>query len=212
MGKLGRPERRRPSALAGVFNHVRTGIVCPLSREEANISALCRGFGISRKTGYRWLARYQAGDEPGLADTSRRPHHSPTRTPAALEAAVLRVRAAYPAWGGRNIKAWLERSGTPAPSPSSLERARRPLAFCPRPGGVSQPTSAHGADPATAPVCALRPPPTHPERQRSTLGDEWSGWHHRLRSLADPSRHPQQPWALLSSPRRRARSNGSTGH
>jgi transposase InsO family protein len=90
------------------------------SQEGANLSALCRGFGISRKTGYKWLARYRAAGEAGLLDQSRRPHQSPTRTASELEAAVLAVRAAHPAWGGRKLKAWLERRGTPAPSPSTI--------------------------------------------------------------------------------------------
>lgn len=47
--------------------------------EGANISALCRHYGISRKTGYKWLKRYREEGEAGLADRSRRPHHSPRR-------------------------------------------------------------------------------------------------------------------------------------
>lgn len=41
---------------------------------------LCRRFGISRKTGYKWLARYGAGGASALSDRSRRPHVSPART------------------------------------------------------------------------------------------------------------------------------------
>lgn len=66
-------------------------------RAEANISELCRRFGISRKTGYKWLSR---GD---LEDRSRRPHGSPSRTPEQLQQQVLAVRARYPAWGARKI-------------------------------------------------------------------------------------------------------------
>lgn len=89
-------------------------------QEDANVSALCRRYGISRKTGYKWLARYDAEGETGLVDQSRRPHHHPAQTPPELEAAVLTVRAEHPAWGGRKIKAWLERRGIPAPSPSTI--------------------------------------------------------------------------------------------
>jgi len=64
---------------------------------DANVAELCRRFGISRKTGYKWLGREQ------LDDHSRRPHHSPARTPQEREARVLAVRAAHPAWGGRKI-------------------------------------------------------------------------------------------------------------
>lgn len=93
-------------------------------QEDANHSALGRCYGISRKTGYKWLARYAAGPrghpEAELVDRSRRPHHHPAQTPPELEAAVLAVRAEHPAWGGRKIKAWLERRGLTAPSPSTI--------------------------------------------------------------------------------------------
>lgn len=67
------------------------------SQPDANISELCRRYGISRKTGYKWLAR----DE--LEDRSRRPHSTPSRTASELESKVLAVRAQHPAWGGRKI-------------------------------------------------------------------------------------------------------------
>ena len=70
----------------------------------ANVSELCRRFGISRKCGYKWLARHRAEGAAGLADRSRRPHASPTRSTAAVEAQVLEVRAqSNNAWGGRKI-------------------------------------------------------------------------------------------------------------
>jgi transposase InsO family protein len=89
--------------------------------EGANISALCRQSGISRKTGYKWLARYRTAGEGGLEDRSRRPHHSPGQTGAAVEAAVVQARQAHPAWGGRKLKAWLEQHGqTALPAPSTI--------------------------------------------------------------------------------------------
>ena len=69
-------------------------------QEGANIAALCRQFGISRKTAYKWLGRAEAG-EPSFTDHSRRPHTSPHITPPEVEAAVLAKRAKHPAWGGR---------------------------------------------------------------------------------------------------------------
>ena len=49
--------------------------------EEANISCLCARFGISRKTGYKWIERFLDEGVEGLQDRSKRPHHSPRRTP-----------------------------------------------------------------------------------------------------------------------------------
>lgn len=79
------------------------------SREHANISALCREFGISRKTGYKWLKRAAEGQR--LCDQSRCPHRQPSKTAPEMEAAVLAVRAENPAWGGRTIRAVLEAAG-----------------------------------------------------------------------------------------------------
>jgi transposase len=87
--------------------------------EGANVSALCRRFGISRKTGYKWLGRVAAG--AGVADRSRRPRVSPERTAPASEGAVVALRARHPTWGGRKIRRrLLDLGGTavPAPRPS----------------------------------------------------------------------------------------------
>src|SRR6516225_12274802 len=67
-------------------------------QEGVNRRELCRRFGISPTTGYKWLLRWGLGDEQ-LADRSRRPHWSPLRSTTETEALVLAVRAAHPAWG-----------------------------------------------------------------------------------------------------------------
>jgi transposase InsO family protein len=94
--------------------------------EGANMARLCRRFEISRKIGYKWLARYRETGEAGLEDRSRRPHHSPGETPEALVAAVLAVRAAHPAWGGRKIRARLLAQGwTAVPVASTITEILR---------------------------------------------------------------------------------------
>lgn len=80
-------------------------------QEEANISRLCRYFQVSRKTAYKWLGRYRQAGEAGLQERSRRPRRSPGQTPPLLEEAVLGVREAHPAWGGRKIRARLQAIG-----------------------------------------------------------------------------------------------------
>jgi transposase InsO family protein len=78
----------------------------------ANKRELCRRFGISRSKAYKWLERYAAAGAAGLCDRSRRPHSSPTRTAAKVEAQVLRIReASNNAWGGRKIAHILKRKG-----------------------------------------------------------------------------------------------------
>lgn len=93
----------------------------------ANRSELCRRFGISREKGYKWLRRYLAEGRAGLADRPRRPRRSPRRTPAAMEAAVLRVRAdSNNAWGGRKIARRLVDTGHGAvPAPSTITEILR---------------------------------------------------------------------------------------
>lgn len=93
---------------------------------SANISRLCLRFGISRKTGYKWIERFQLEGAAGLLDRSRCPHRSPRRTPDQVEDAILAVRDAHPAWGGRKIKARLEALGVAyVPAPSTITEILR---------------------------------------------------------------------------------------
>lgn len=104
-------------------------------QEGANRRGLCRRFGISAQTGYKWLARSAAGDT--LLDRSRRPLHSPRRTSAELEARVLAVRDAHPAWGARKVMHWLRRAGIEPPAASTVhEILRRNGRLVARPGGA----------------------------------------------------------------------------
>jgi transposase InsO family protein len=87
--------------------------------ESAKVSELCRRFGISRDTGYKWLVRYAEGGVAALADRSRRPHHTPRKTTAELTARILALRQEHPAWGPRKLRrrlADLGLTGLPAPS------------------------------------------------------------------------------------------------
>ena len=88
--------------------------------EGSNRRELCRRFGVSATLGYRLLSGYLAQGEAGLAERSRRPAVSPSRTAEAIEAAALAVRAAHPAWGGRKIAAVLRRQGLASPAPSTV--------------------------------------------------------------------------------------------
>ena len=66
-----------------------------------SLSELCRRYGISRKTGYRWLGRSRHEGGSGLTNRSSRRHGSPRSTAFALEAAVVTLRREHPAWGAR---------------------------------------------------------------------------------------------------------------
>ncbi len=89
------------------------------SLDGANVSSLCERFGISRQTGHMWLRRLAAGEKT-FEDRSRRPLCSPRRLPDELEARILAVRAAHPAWGARKIAAVLRRDGIEPPATSTV--------------------------------------------------------------------------------------------
>jgi transposase InsO family protein len=71
--------------------------------------ALCADYRVSRKTAYKWLARFEVGGWPALRDQSRRPHAHPGATSARVCAAVCAAQQQKPLWGPRKIRAWLVR-------------------------------------------------------------------------------------------------------
>lgn len=91
------------------------------SVDGSNVRGLCRRFGVSPTTGYKWLERWRVAGEAGLREVSRRPRTSPLRSDRATEEAVLSIRAAHPAWGGRKIARRLKDLGhAAAPAPSTV--------------------------------------------------------------------------------------------
>src|SRR5258707_7158918 len=92
-------------------------------QEGANRRELCRRFGIHPDTAYKWLNRWQAGED--LADRSRRPHSSPQQTDREIEKRILAVRDAHPAWGARKIVRCLERENQSSPTFSTVHEILR---------------------------------------------------------------------------------------
>ena len=64
---------------------------------------LCDQFEISRKTGYKWVKRYQEFGAGGLADKSRKPHHCPHRTDEEIVQGILQARSKHPTWGPKKL-------------------------------------------------------------------------------------------------------------
>ncbi|XWK66832.1 helix-turn-helix domain-containing protein [Tunturiibacter gelidiferens] len=73
-----------------------------------SVADLCREYGISRPTAYRWINRYNETGPEGLVDRSRRPHSCSHATLEPIENAILALRARHPSWGARKLKARLE--------------------------------------------------------------------------------------------------------
>jgi transposase InsO family protein len=67
------------------------------------VTELCGAYQISRKTGYKWLARYEAGGLPALVDRSRRPHTCPAAVAPELIQRLLAARGHHPSWGPRKL-------------------------------------------------------------------------------------------------------------
>lgn len=73
-------------------------------------SELCRRYGVSRKTGYKWLERYKTGGQEALRDRSRKPHSSPKQVLPAVAEAVITLRQET-TWGGRKLRRRLQDLG-----------------------------------------------------------------------------------------------------
>jgi putative transposase len=71
------------------------------------MAELCQRYGISRKTGYKWLARFDEAGRRGLGDRSRAPHHCPHRISAELARLICDARRQHPRWGPRKLLDWL---------------------------------------------------------------------------------------------------------
>lgn len=101
----------------------------------SNKSELARRYGLTRSNLSKWVKRWREAGVEGLRDRSRRPHASPSRTAAAIETEVLRVRTeSNGAWGGRKIEAVLKREGL-----------REGLREVPRPSTITDILRRHGA-------------------------------------------------------------------
>ena len=85
------------------------------------VAQVCRQMGVSRKTAYKWLARYRAAPDQPLGDRSRRPRHQPRRTAAGIEAELVAARDAY-GWGARKLRALLGSPGRTLPSIPTVHR------------------------------------------------------------------------------------------
>jgi putative transposase len=81
----------------------RLRFIADFQRDFLSLSELSRRFGVSRRTAYKWIERYEAGGPPGLADLSRRPHCCPHQTPTRVVEALLEARHRHPTWGAKKL-------------------------------------------------------------------------------------------------------------
>ena len=69
---------------------------------EPSLAWVCRKYGVSRRTGYKWLRRYQEGGEDKLVNGSQRASQ-PQRSPLELESLIVELRGAHPDWGPKTL-------------------------------------------------------------------------------------------------------------
>ena len=73
-----------------------------------DMTELCARYAVSRKTGYKWLARDDAGGRPALRDRSRAPHTCPHKIAEPVAQLLLTARRQHPDWGPEKLLQWLE--------------------------------------------------------------------------------------------------------
>lgn len=78
-------------------------------QNEASVAELCRRYGVSRKTGYKWLERYEVDGLDGLRDQSRAPRNHPNEVLPEVAEAIVALRRQYPLWGPEKLRARLAR-------------------------------------------------------------------------------------------------------
>src|ERR1044072_127338 len=87
----------------------KTQFISEYLRDSLSFTELCQRYHISRKTGYKWINRYEAEGPTGLLDRSRRPHSSPEQTSEALRLSIIDARRRHPSWGAKKVLKLLQR-------------------------------------------------------------------------------------------------------
>lgn len=118
-------------------------------------TALCQVFGISRQTGYKWIARFgRTRKWTALEEHSRRPHHSPAATPMKLVKLILSQRRQFPTWGPVPIRKRLQTHWPKVAWPSASTIG----AILKRHGMVKARQRRYRVPPRTKPLAACREP------------------------------------------------------
>ena len=87
----------------------RMSFVVAANKHEESFAAVCRRFGVSRRIGYKWLARFETEGPVGLLDHSRAPRRHPQAIAEGIAERCLEVRRGHPSWGPVKVRAYLER-------------------------------------------------------------------------------------------------------
>jgi len=140
----------------------RTIMISDYLSGDFSIAEIARRRGVSRKTVYKWIERYEREPAPGLEDASRAAHHHPNAIAPQVEAAILTWKAQRPLWGAPKIHSKL-----------------KGLADCPAESSVSNVLRRHGL---TRQVRRRHQTPSHGGPMQGLLGPnelwciDFKGW------------------------------------
>lgn len=100
----------------------RARFVLEVDKAEMSVAELCRRYGVSRKTGYKWIRRYMTGGLDGIRERSSRPHSCPHKTKQEWEIRIITERVKHCSWGPKKIRELLRRKdlGGRVPAASTI--------------------------------------------------------------------------------------------
>lgn len=182
----------------------RMRFVMNVTSGDYSVSEACRIAGVSRKTGYKWLARYEHSGALGLRDRSRAPHSHPNAVAMETKTILLEARQQHPSWGPVKLLAWLERRYPEHQFPTASTVAE----LLKRAGLVKAHRRARRTPPYTEPFMAASEPnalwsadfkghfKTVDQRYcyPLTLSDGFSRYLLMCRGLLDPTTEAVWPW------------------
>lgn len=105
-----------------IMNDQRREFVTRALQAPTSFAALCREFGISRKTGYKWKERALADGLKALGEHSRRPKSNPKQLDETTTCALIRLRLRHPTWGPKKLRSVYARDHSKVPSISTCQR------------------------------------------------------------------------------------------
>jgi putative transposase len=86
----------------------RCQFVIDAEKDWGHFTELCAYYGISTKTGYKWLGRFKQGGMVSLQNRSRAPKNHPNEVSVGTKEAVLEARRTHPTWGPKKLRRVLQ--------------------------------------------------------------------------------------------------------
>jgi transposase InsO family protein len=134
-------------------------------RQEESFAEICRQYGISRQTGYKWCGRWETGGAAGLEERSRAPLKNPRAMSERVRESLLELRQAHPRWGARKLREMLGQR-----CPQERRPAASSIAGLLRREGLVQPRKLRRRTPGYS------EPLAHAEAPNQVWSGDYKGW------------------------------------